>query len=562
MKLAQNTKAISKLSLILLMLISFVIGAFLSYLWVIGGVTELGITIPNKTTVAITNVSFTPQNTSFFNLTLLNPSYSPSKAVITRITTSTEDEKIYDVTTVDPPLPYELLEKNEQTFQCLWNWANYTGQTMGISVFIKDGSGPTYEAPTPLVDLITDVHFDSSVSITHFNITIQSHENSVTYVNITDVTVQAITLEAENVTPSLPYTLNPNSSVTFNCLWDWTDYQNASVTIAVGTLQGYTSYTTYLTPNPVILKVTDALFSEPDINHFNITIRNSELSPSYLNISKITLTLENETIVEINGTEIEPSLPCTLNPDSSITLECPWNWTTYRNKNVTLSVHTIQNYTIYHTAATPSPIKVISAILDPTNTNSLNVTVQNSEFYATHVNLTDITLVLENGTIQSVNGTETTPQLPYKLEANSTVTFICPWNWSDYQGRNVTIIIRSTEDYTAEVTKVTPTRVSLVIVSAVFDPIYTGNFNITVRNSEFSLDDAYITKITVTLENGTVIEMLDVVPVLPYTLTSNSTATLQCTWDWTNYRNKNIVITVHARKGYIASTQYTTPPTF
>jgi len=210
----------------------------------------------------------------------------------------------------------------------------------------------------------------------------------------------------------------------------------------------------------------------------------------------------------------------------------------------------------------PSPIKITNVVFDPLNTNGFNVTVQNSEFYIMPVNLTNINLVLENETIQSINGTETTPQLPYKLEPNSTITFICPWDWSDYQGKNVTIIIWSVENYTTKFTKVTPTRVFLAIVSAVFDPIYTGNFNITLRNSEFSLDSAYITKITVTLENGTVIEILDVLPVLPYTLTSNSTVTLQCTWDWTNYRNKNIVITVHARKGYVASTQYTTPPAY
>ena len=562
MKLSQNIKAISKLSLILLLLISFVIGAFLSYLWAMGPIIELGIKIPDKTSIVITNVSFTPQDTSFFNLTLLNPSYSPSKANILGILISTGDEKTHSITIVNPSLPYEILDGYSQTFECFWNWENYTGQTIGISAFIEEGSGPAFVALTPFVGLqITDVDFDSSMSVTSFNLTVQSHENSVTPVNITDITVQTETFKAENVTPSLPHTLNANSSIAFKCLWDWTDYRNANITITVHTLQGYFSNITYSTPNPV-LKVKDTLFSETDINHFNVSIRNSGLSPSYLNISKITLTLENETIVEIDGTEIEPSLPYTLYPDSSITFECPWNWTTYRNKDVTLSVHTLQNYTIYYTTVTPSPIEIINAIFDPANTNSFNVTVQNAEFYTTYVNLTDITLVFENGTIQSINGTETTPQLPYKLEPNSTVTFICPWNWSNYQGRNAAIIVRSTENYTAQFTKVTPTRVFCAIVSVVFDPIDTKNFNITIRNSEFSLDDVFITKIAVTLENGTIIEVSDVLPVLLYTLNSNSTATFRCTWDWSNYRNENIVISVHTRKGYIASTRYTTPPAF
>jgi hypothetical protein len=528
-----------------------------------GPIIKLGIRIPEEPSVAITNVSFTPQNTSFFNVTLLNPSYSPSKANIWGLLVLTEDGKIHGITTVNPSLPYELLDGNNQTFQCFWNWANYTGQNIGISAFVENASGPTFEPLTPFVDFqVTDLNFDSSISITHFNLTIQSNENSVTYVNITDITVQTKTLKTENVTPSLPYTLNPNSSVMFKCSWDWTDYQNASITVAVHTLQGYVSYATYLTPNPVVLEVTDALFSKPDINHFNVTIRNSELSPSYLDISKITLTLENETIIEIDETEINPSLPYPLEPNSSITFEIPWNWNTYRNKNVTLSVHTLQNYTIYYTTITPSPMEIRSAIFDPINTSSFNLTVQSSEFYTTHVNLRDITLVLENGTIQSINGTETTPQLPYKLEPNSTITFICPWDWSNYQSKNVTIITHSTENYTTQSTEVTPTRVFFAIISVAFDPIDTKNFNITLRNSEFSLDDVFITKIAVTLKNGTVIEILDVTPVLPYTLNTNSTATFQCTWDWTNHRNKNIVITVHSKKGYITFTQYTTPPAF
>jgi len=568
MKLTQNIKAISRLSFIILFSISFVIGAFLSYLWAIGPIIELGITIPDKPSVAITDVSFTPQNTSHFNLTLLNPSYSPSKANIMGILTLTEGEKTHTVTDVNPSLPYELLDGYNQTFQCFWNWANYTGQIIGIYAFVEGGSGPTSVGVVPFVGLqITDVYFNSSISFSHFNLTMQSHENSTTYVTITDITAQTMTLKAENVIPSLPYTLRPNSSVTFTCLWDWTDYQNASLTIAAHTWQGYVSYASYLTSEPMVVEVTDILFSEPDVNHFNLTIRNSELSPSYLNLSKMTLTLENGTLVEINGTEMKPSLPYLLNPNSSIAFECPWNWTNYRNKNVTLSVNTLQNYTVHYTTVTPSPIKIINAIFDPAKTDSFNLTVKNSEFYTTYVNLTDIALVLENGTIQSINGTQTTPPLdpPYELGPNSNVTFICPWVWSDYQNKNITVVMRSAENYTAEFTGVTSTRVFFAIVSVVFDPIDTKSFNFTVRNSEFSLDGVLITKMRVTLENGTMIEMVDALPVLPYTLNSNSIATFRCTWDWTNYREKDVLIAVHATTNYtsyIIRTSYTTPPPF
>ena len=163
MKLTRNMKTISKLLLILLLLTALIIGAILSYLWVIGYYVSLGLRIPEKTTVSITNVTFNPQDTSYFNVTLLNPSYSPTDTNITKIATSPKEGFLYNIppNEVDPQLPYELPKAEEKTFKCMWNWANYTGKIVEIIAFIADGSGPTFEVETPLVDFrIADVYFN------------------------------------------------------------------------------------------------------------------------------------------------------------------------------------------------------------------------------------------------------------------------------------------------------------------------------------------------------------------------------------------------------------------
>lgn len=352
--LIRSVRALSRFSLTLLLLVAMIIGALLSYLWVAGYYVSLGMQVPETATITITNATFPTQDTTFFNVTLLTPSFSPSDAKVTQILASTEDGVLHNVVEVDPPLPHQLPKSVSKTFKCLWNWANYTGETIKIVVFIADGSGAAFQAKTPLVKLtITDVRFNSTISLTHFNMTVQSSKLSETYVNITKITVDMETLE--NVTPSLPYTLRPIDSVAFTCTWNWTNYQGKNATIAVHTRQGYAAYhSRVIPPPPVVLVITEVLFNTADTNHFNVTVQNSELSPTHVNITRVTITMENGTVQEI--TEVYPTITpsYTLHPNSSATFRCTWNWTEYRNKNVTVTVYAQPEYVISHTQITPA----------------------------------------------------------------------------------------------------------------------------------------------------------------------------------------------------------------
>lgn len=239
----QSTRGISKLMFVISLSVSLIVGATLSYVWTMGYYASQEYQLPEKPTLSIEAVEFSAQNPTFFDVVILNPSYSPSSTNIDQIVVLTEDGVLHDVE-VSPNLPFSLKVGGSESFRGLWGWSNYTGQTMKVVVFVTDGSGPTAKAPLPYVGLTVEAHFDSSVSNEHFNVTVQNAETSATYVNITKLTINQETILPQNITMngnpvSFPHFLNFSQSVMFTCAWNWTNYQGKSVTVAVKTFQGY-----------------------------------------------------------------------------------------------------------------------------------------------------------------------------------------------------------------------------------------------------------------------------------------------------------------------------------
>jgi hypothetical protein len=554
MKFIRNVKAISKLLLILLLLMATITGAILSYLWVMGYFITLESVIPEKTTVSIANVTFNPQNTSYFFVTLLNPSYSPTEASVTEIVASTGKD-IHNITEVHPLLPYSLLRSEEETFKCVWNWANYTGENVKIIAFVADGSGPTFETETPLVDLkITDVRFNSTISVTQFNMTVQNSASSVTQVNITEITVATETLKSEDIAPSLPIRLDPDSSVTLKCSWDWANHQNISVKVAVHTLQGYMNHTAKLTPLPVTLEVTKVDFDFTNTTLFDVTVRNNEVSPTYLSITRITVTIENqivrEWIVE-NGTEVDPHIPYTLNKNSSETFVCPWNWTEHRDKNVTVTIYTLQGFTAQYIRVTPASLilEIVNPIFNPLEANSFNVTVKNSEFSIMDTNVTEITVTVD-GISENITNVVPSLQGGITLLPGTNRTFTCSWNWTEYSGKNVTIVVKTHEGYSAYSTPVP--LAALTISDVHFNLLDTTHFIVAVQNpTELSFN---LTTINAEIKDGSVLNITDVEPDLPFLLPPSTNITFMCSCeDWTGYQGKDVTIAVETSEGYTTS---------
>lgn len=350
MQLTQNLKGISKLAFLLLLVVFFLLGAIVSYIWTMGFYAPGEFNLPSQTNMTIEDVKFLAENATFFNVTVLNPSYSKSDAVIDRIKVSTNDGKVHSIVSTSPPMPLTLAPGKSQTIQSYWNWGNYTGQTVDVYVLIIGGSGPAIQANTAFMNFsITSVNLDPSVSVNHFNITVQNAGSS-TSVNIKKILVNGSEVSTvPNLT--LPYALTNASDavpVSFMLMKNWTDLQGKTVVIEVQTSEGYTAYKTEDAPSPMVLRITDVDFNIEYMEGFNITVQNAEDSPkNFVDINEIKLLIEERTILP----NIAQTFPQRLQWNSSITLTVLWNWASDEGKNVTIVVLTAQGFTIRGSAS-------------------------------------------------------------------------------------------------------------------------------------------------------------------------------------------------------------------
>lgn len=351
MQLAQDVTGTSKIILILLLLISFIFGALFSYVYTMGYYASSELQIPEKSFITIQSVEFDKQDTHFFDVTVLNPFYSPSDVNVARIEARGTDDNIVNVITdTEPPIPYLLQRGHSQRFRATWNWANYTGirlpytdRPVEIRVFLTDGSGGILELKKPLTRLIiTEFEFNQSVSVNHFNVTVQNLESSETHVNITAFVIEGNPISADNVAPQLPYTLNPGDApVKFQCFYNWTGLMGQDAAIRVDTYEGYIAQETLRLPEPVTLDIPQVVFNATiTTQQFNITVTNYANSSSYVDIDRITLAVGQEALV--NVTQSIPSLPLRLDRNVSTLIVCTWTWSTYSGQVAKITVYTSQ----------------------------------------------------------------------------------------------------------------------------------------------------------------------------------------------------------------------------
>jgi len=348
-KIARNLNAISKILLILLLLLAMIIGSIFSYLLVIGYYINLDIKVPENTTLSIIDVSLDMQNAETFNITILNPTYSPTEAKITEISVATQDNKVHKILNVDPQLPYELDKGQKETFNCFWNWGDFIGETLKVIVLVEDGSGSVYEIETASVGLeITSAIF-TTADTQHFNVTINNPEGSASDLNVTKITAtmeNGTEFQVREITPSIPKMLLIGTSTKFTCSWNWTYYRGMNATINVFTSEGYAFHRTETTPKPAQLSITDAVFDTSNMTFFNITVKNSENSIVSANLTLVEILLEDYTSLELS-VESPPDLPYTLPIGDTVTLKCLWDWVDNRGETIAITVETPEGYLGY-----------------------------------------------------------------------------------------------------------------------------------------------------------------------------------------------------------------------
>jgi len=337
---------ISRIMFAAVLIATFTVGALLSYLWVVGYYESLELKSPKKPAMSIEDFIVSPEDPTFFDISILNPSFSPNEVKIIGISILTEDRLIHEITTTSPKIPsggYVLEVGTSETFKCSWNWAKYTGQSATVIVFVKDGSGGTLSVMLPLVEIkITSLTFDPENG-RHFNVTIENSDKSAAGVNLVNIKV-IVDNSSNNVetSPQLPARLEPANSTSFLCEWSWAAHQNKTIKVVAETSQGFIAEKTHSIPLYAILSVEDVEFDPVNIDHISITLLNSEKSLISLNVTGIELTLENGTAIAL--TKIEPALPCIINVNERITFMCEWNWTAHRGEEIMITVLTEQGY--------------------------------------------------------------------------------------------------------------------------------------------------------------------------------------------------------------------------
>ena len=243
----------------------------------------------------------------------------------------------------------------------MWNWANYTGinlpytdEPIEIRVFHADGRAEILEVKRPLTTLvITHLVFNSSISVNHFDATVQNVASSKTYVNITGISIEGSVIST--VSPKLPYSLNPGEAPKqFQCSYNWTNVQGREVSVRISTLQGYIAQRTQTLPKPVILNISQIVFNAAlSTDQFNVTVSNAVDSSTYVDINRITVTVGEGDAIDISQWVANQSTR--LETNASVLITCTWNWGSLEGQSLTakVTIYTSQGFTVSKEAQIP-----------------------------------------------------------------------------------------------------------------------------------------------------------------------------------------------------------------
>ncbi|MDI6847712.1 MAG: hypothetical protein QMD23_06240 [Candidatus Bathyarchaeia archaeon] len=569
MSLQINIKAASTPTIVLLMIISLIAGGVISYMFTIPLYTE----IPEGTTLTITGVYFDKGKAATFKVGVLNPSYSPSDATITRIAVSLKGERqLYDIIETEPSMEIVIpkgkhlnitcSKARKDDFNVTWGRlaGEFAGKTIIVHVFSSDSPAANMEATVPFVKLhITDTDFDPKVSFKMFNVTIMNDADSVINLTINKIMVPGV--ELKGISPELPQAIVNGTSINFTFNGSWHGLIKTAITIS--TEEGYI-FSKEFELQKVHTIIQNVLFNEDYTDHFNVTVFNFAESANHVNVTKIMCALEN-------GTTIERNYPLEgIAPNSTWTCKFDWNWREYRGKEISVTAYLLQDFeTDPFTGTTPSPIvvKILNEkeVFDLKDRVHFNVTLQNHQSSLDAVNVTKI-VVKETGEV--INGTKANPPLPSDpIEPSQAIPFYCNiTDWTDRAGKNLTLTVHTVANETSEehifdfvftlpAAELNITSDNTTICTVIGETRY---LNITVQNLGHSIWNLTISKVRIELQNQT--EQLEqTFPENQIIVKPGDTAVLLCLFDWEKHQGESIIITVITSEGVEASQTFQIP---
>ncbi len=549
MRIQKEVRAVTTLLAVLLILASAIVGGFISYMFAVSPFFA----VPNHVSLDITGASFPVNHPDYFDITVLNPSFSPSGTNITSIYLKIDGETgLFNVTDTVPGLPTPLDPGASTAIRCYWDWGSYAGRSIAVNVLPQNGTGVAFTVETDFVKLDVDTYFNATESVTQFNVTVTNELNSVLNLTVNNVVIDYTPVSSLSI--ALPMVLDNGQTVKFTCFFDWQGYVQPLV--EVDTVEGYKAQVQKNVSSVIDVEVAGVTFNETNSSQISVTLLNSANSVTPVDIANITITYSNVTDV-INGALSNPPLPYRLNETSSVTLNCAWNWTdeSYRNLSVNMTVYTNQGFVSHpRTVTTPAEVaaRVDQAEFDLGDTGHFIVNMTNLPYSLQTINVTGIDF--------NQNSTTTSAELVGAGEPPR--AFVCEFNWSSFVGQNANITAHVSYGVNNSLL-LPPFQVSVPyfrVMNVSFGNFSLGNpyMNVTVSNSEFSKIDANITQIFIQSENTT--QTIDGTISNPkmspsgYQLVAGNEITVVCPWDWSPYVGNDVTVIVQTADGFQAST--------
>jgi hypothetical protein len=393
------------------------------------------------------------ESVEYFNLAIENSAESVVNLTISKI------EVHGELTNVNRSLPYILSRGQTEMFRCDWNWEDYKGSNVTITVETAEGYEAIYttdELPGATL-YIDEVKFDYA-DTTYFNLTVSSSEYSTVTAIISGInlTLRDRTPFAINETRAhVPFgvllpvfrSIRPNESGTFECFWNWTQYRDENFTANVYTERGFTVLPptkSPKTPPSIVWNITDVKFDLDDTDHFLV------------NVANMLCSLQNITITQISLNETHTSFESQMIPIGQERMfNCTFDWKNFIGENVNITVSKEDGVNVSRIVIIPHvglklPDKPVISELFVPDTNItipyVNITILNPNNSLQNVTITRIIFETANETYE-IDGTLTYPKLApdgYILKIGEKVTVICLWNWE-----NIGISLKATV-YTAE----------------------------------------------------------------------------------------------------------------
>jgi len=538
----KESKAISTFLAIILIVAFTIIGAFISYMWVMAGYYNMP---ENATLLVVEDVVFPESNFAYFNVTVLNPSNSVLDVNITKFSLTIEAKnETYSVETAEPELPFLIRKATRQSFKCLKNWSNFAGETVRIGPVAENASTKSYPYTTTNAKLLI-YNFDASEKIEYFNITVQNSPESAINLTISEIMISDYSV---NATPPLNQTLPPGQQATFRCDFNWGTMIGQNTTITVKTAEGYQQTYQEVNIPGARLYISDAIrFDDADTTYFNITVTSFQISTANATLDIVNLTLPDNSTIKLDTIPPLNNAPVPLPPNQSLTLKCLWDWNTHRNETITVNVYTKEGFDVpSRIAVTPHVVvwNVDDVKFDLDDVEHFSVNIANRPVSLYGINVTKVEL---NQNLTAIDST--------LVASGEQKTLVCSFNWSSLVGENATITVHGVYGSNETLTLYSLPLPFFRIVNTTFSNFEPGNpyVNVTIYHSQFSKFNANITQVFVKTSNETfAIDGTITNPRISpagYWLSSGMQVTMVCPWDWSPYLGKDVTVVAQTAEG-------------